>query len=127
MNARQSAPDRESRARLAEDRTEYAGTVLANERTCSAWIRTGLAALAAGLAFVRFLGDELPAWIVHATAGILILCAIAAFGFAAWRYRNLDARIRDARVPSIPFPFILALTGLLVLTALLGLFGLWLG
>lgn len=47
-----------------DKKTEYAldRTVLANERTYAAWLRTGIAALAAGLAIEKFMVQVLPEW-----------------------------------------------------------------
>ncbi|WP_162913319.1 DUF202 domain-containing protein [Rhodospirillaceae bacterium SYSU D60014] len=129
MNDLHASSEPETRTDLAEDRTEYAAdrTALANERTCSAWIRTGLAALAAGLGVARFLGGTLPEWAVEIIAAMLVLCAVAAFSFSAWRYHGLQARLQRARVRSIPFPLILMLNGVLILAAVVGLVGLWFG
>jgi putative membrane protein len=130
MNAaRPSSSSRraETRTDLAEDRTEYAldRTALANERTCSAWIRTGLTALAAGFGVARFLGETMPEETVRVIASILLACAAAAFTFAAWRYRHLGVRLRRAHVPALPFSAVLLLNLLLAAAALLGLAGLW--
>lgn len=45
---------------LAGERTSLAAerTTLANQRTFSAWLRTGLSSVLAGLAIVKFIGDE---------------------------------------------------------------------
>ncbi|MEC9482712.1 MAG: DUF202 domain-containing protein, partial [Halomonas sp.] len=53
---------------LASDRT-----VLASERTYASWIRTGCAALIAGLAVMRFMADVLTSWETKAISGILLL------------------------------------------------------
>ena len=58
-------PDRNT---LALDRT-----VLANERTYQAWLRTGLTALVSGLGVAKFLKDMMPLWMLVAVAMILIL------------------------------------------------------
>lgn len=45
---------------LAQERTSLAGdrTALANQRTFSAWLRTGLSSVLAGLAIVKFIGNN---------------------------------------------------------------------
>lgn len=45
---------------LSRERTSMAAerNTLANQRTFSAWLRTGLSSVLAGLAIVRFIGDQ---------------------------------------------------------------------
>jgi len=52
------------KAMLAEERTDLARqrNLLANERTFSAWLRTGLAAVIAGLGIARLLGPGSELW-----------------------------------------------------------------
>jgi putative membrane protein len=50
-----------------------ARTRMADERTFAAWIRTGLALVAAGLATTRLLTSVEPQWLVRAMGSILIL------------------------------------------------------
>jgi|SRR5918996_3016564 putative membrane protein len=110
----------EVRADYAEDRT-----LLANERTYAAWIRTGLAALVAGIAFERFIPGTIPSWSVRVIAVILIVYSAACFYLAFWRYRHLGMRFPHLKLRVISTPFIAALTMLLVLTSFLALIGLW--
>ena len=72
---------------------------LANERTFAAWIRTGLAVVAVGIAIARFLPGRAPAsqlaflglGIGFAFAGVLL------FAFAAYDYSRARSEIRDER------------------------------
>jgi putative membrane protein len=114
--------------RAAEVRSDYTEdrTLLANERTYAAWIRTGLAALAAGIAFERFIPGTIPFWSVRLIAVILILYSAACFYLAFWRYRHLGAKFPHLKLLAISTPFIVTLTMMLVLASFLALIGLWL-
>ena len=100
-------------------------TLLANERTYAAWVRTGLTALAAGIAFERFIPGTIPWWSVRVIAVILILFGAACFWLALWRYRHLGNRFPHLRAVTISPVLIAALTLLLVVASLLALAGLW--
>jgi inner membrane protein YidH len=101
-------------------------TVLANERTYASWIRTGLTALAAGVAIEKFMVDVMPGWIIRTIALTLIVFSAAAFLVAAWRYTHLGIRIADIDVRAIPSSLTTAASLLLVLCSALALVGLWL-
>ncbi len=89
-----SEPDRNS---LALDRT-----VLANERTYQAWIRTGLAALISGLGIDRFMNDIEPVWPLMLVTIILLLFSAAAFLISAWRYKHLHVQMAHLEVDLMP-------------------------
>ena len=110
----------EVRTRLAEDRT-----VLANERTYSAWVRTGLAALAAGVGFEKFLTGAMPDWIVRAVAAILILFSFCAFFLAIWHYTHLGLKLKKAEIRMLPIKSLMLLTAALCLASLLALAGIF--
>lgn len=107
------------------ERTVYAEdrTALANERTYSAWLRTGLGSLAAGAAVERVLGGELPPWATKGAAVALIVAAIAAFWTAFWRYTHLGPRLREAKVRRVPNWTALAMACALTASGLLVLAG----
>ena len=65
------------RVRTAESNRR---TRLSNERTFSAWIRTGLALLVSGFATTRLLDEIGPAWLLS-TVGV-VLAALGALSFA---------------------------------------------
>ena len=108
-------------------RTGYAldRTVLANERTYAAWIRTGLTALAAGVAIEKFMVGVIPAWGVRSIAVILILTSAVAFFVAAWRYTHLGVRLGSADVKAVPSYLTTAASLLLIACAVIALVGLW--
>ncbi len=103
---------------LALDRT-----VLANERTFQAWIRTGLSALAAGLGIAKFLQDAMPLWMLMIIAVVLILLSVAAFIQASWRYTHLHIRMAKLDVDATPLWLVKTISGLLSLCSLLALLG----
>jgi len=72
---------------LALDRT-----VLANERTYQAWLRTGLASAAAGLGVASLSKAATPLWILLIIATILLLSSALFFWVAAWRYSHVHLR-----------------------------------
>ncbi len=103
---------------LAMDRT-----ILANERTFQAWIRTGLSAFAAGLGVSRFLPGILPLWMLLSISSALILLAIGAFYLAAWRYGHLHMRMTRLEVEATPLWVVRAASISLAALALLSLVG----
>ena len=111
-----------------DDRTGYAldRTVLANERTYAAWIRTGLTALAAGIAIEKFMVDVMPGWGVRSIAVSLILLSAVAFFLAAWRYTHLGVKLVHADVKVVPTIVTTGASVVLILCSLVALIGLWL-
>jgi len=105
---------------LALDRT-----VLANERTYAAWIRTGLASLVTGLGIARFLSESMPLWSIRTIAVLLILFSAAAFFLAAWRYEHLHIGMSHLDVKMIPVGFVKLSSLVLVTCSLVALVGLW--
>ena len=99
---------------LALDRT-----ILANERTFQAWIRTGLALLVAGLGIMKFLREELPFGSSVLISVLLIVFSAGAFVLAAWRYRHVHLKISHLDVDMIPLWIIVTLSMLLAAGALL--------
>ncbi len=86
---------------LALDRT-----ILANERTYAAWIRTGFAALATGLGVERFMLNTIPLWSIHLIATLLLLFSAASFLLAGWRYHHLRIKLENIDVDMVPMPVI---------------------
>ncbi|NIA01327.1 MAG: DUF202 domain-containing protein [Planctomycetia bacterium] len=105
---------------LALDRT-----VLANERTYAAWIRTGLASLVTGLGVARFLSDSMPLWSTHTIAATLILFSANAFFLAAWRYKHLHVGMAHLDVKMIPIAMVKLSSFVLIGCSLIALIGLW--
>ncbi len=112
-----SVPDRNE---LALDRT-----ILANERTYQAWLRTGMAGFGAGLGIVKFMKGFMPSWIIIIIVNLLILFSAAAFLQAAWRYSHLHVHTEHLTVDAMPvwkvqvFSIVLAVCSILALAGLL--------
>jgi putative membrane protein len=100
-------------------------TVLANERTYAAWLRTGLAALAAGVAIEKFMVETMPEWGIRSIAMILIAFSALAFGLAGWRYTHLGIKLGNIDVRMVPAPVTTLLSALLVLCSVLAFISLW--
>ncbi|VAW78176.1 hypothetical protein MNBD_GAMMA13-278 [hydrothermal vent metagenome] len=94
MKSEAPEPDNNS---LALDRT-----VLANERTYQAWLRTGLAALVSGLGVAKFMQGVLPLWMLLALATLLLLFGAVAFLQAAWRYSHIHVRMAHLDIDAMP-------------------------
>ncbi len=105
---------------LALDRT-----VLANERTYTAWIRTGLAALAAGLGIAKFMTYLLPLWGIRIIAAVLIVFSALAFLLAAWRYGHLHIKVSHLEVDAMPLAMIRCLSLFLTGCSIIALVFLW--
>jgi len=100
-------------------------TVLANERTYAAWLRTGLAFLAAGLGAARFMADVLPGWTLRVIVAIMILFAALSFVLAAWRYQHLHIRTAHLDITAIPLQIVRGISLVLTLCSLLALLVVW--
>ncbi len=62
---------------------------LANERTFSAWLRTGLALVVSGIAVSRFFFQEAFPWLARITGVFLILMGGAVYVIALLSYRKV--------------------------------------
>jgi putative membrane protein len=82
------------------DHPDYRFT-LANERTLLAWLRTGLALVAGGVAVAEFAPDLGVPWGSAAVAVALVLTGLGAAvgGYVRWR-RNEQAITADRPLPS---------------------------
>lgn len=102
---------------LAEERT-----LLAAERTFSAWLRTALAAMAGGLAILRLISfrTDLHRIIAHIIGEILILWAAALIILAAMDYKKTSGNLIWAKnYKSRSFGFLVICIPLFIITALL--------
>lgn len=75
----------QQRTRWAEDRT-----ILANERTFSSWMGTGMGAIGVAIGLKAVFGAFEPTWAAKAVASLFILAAIVIF----WAARNQACRTR---------------------------------
>jgi len=108
-----------SNNKLALDRT-----VLANDRTYQAWIRTGLALFASGLGTAKFLKEEMSLWIILVIASALLLLSALAFLQAGWRYSHINIKFSSLDIETRPTWQMWTISILLATTSLLALLGL---
>src|SRR3954466_13932543 len=113
----------------ADRRTELASnrTALAAERTYSAWIRTGLFALASGAGAKSVLIGLMPGWIILADSSALIVFSIFCYVAAVWRISNSGAARPAPDIPRIDGRALIAMSAFLSLVSLAALFGVWFG
>ena len=96
-------------------------TILANERTYAAWIRTGLTSLGVGLAVERFMPGVAPPYSIRTIASLLILISFAAFFIASWRHINRNL----SDVGAIPTWVTILISFALIVSALIAFVGIW--
>lgn len=102
---------------LAEDRTDWAfeRTLLANDRTFSAWIRTGLTTVAAGFAVTRLLTEVEPTWLISWLGIIFVVVGSGILLVGYWSHRSTLHRLTEERGRRIIGWLIGAITAALVL------------
>ena len=105
---------------LAADRT-----LLANERTYAAWVRTALAALASGVGARALLKDVVPLWLAQVTASVLILFAGFCLVAAVWRHLWRAVPPPTTDVKPMPRGALVPINLFLLLVAAAALFGIW--
>ncbi|MGA8163688.1 MAG: DUF202 domain-containing protein [Waddliaceae bacterium] len=100
-------------------------SVLANERTYNAWMRTGMTALATGLGVERFLSGVIPFFIMRTTSMVLLLFSILCFILGAWRYQHVGTRIPIFRISGAPEYLLVFTSAVLSIAAALALIEVW--
>jgi putative membrane protein len=87
---------------VSEGRQPDTQAELANERTYPAWLRTGLALVAAGVAAERVLPAEGIIWARQLVGVTLILAGVATAGLARRRWQSVDRALREGRaIPTL--------------------------
>lgn len=99
--------------------------MLAAERTYAAWMRTGLAALAAGVGAKALLQGIVQSWLVALAGTLLILFSVMCFVAAVWREMMPRIVLPVSTTHRMPPAFLLVVNGLLVLLSLAALIGVW--
>jgi putative membrane protein len=89
--------------------------LLANERTLLAWLRTGLALQAAGLAVSEFVAGP-PRWVRGSISGVLIAMGVLV---AVLGYRH-TREVRQAMYSGKPIPDATLLTGVCMAVVAIG-------
>ena len=87
---------------MSEERRPDTQAELANERTYLAWLRTGLALVAVGVAAERVLPAEGLIWARQLIGVSLILAGVLTAGLARRRWQTVDSAVRAGR--GIPRP-----------------------
>lgn len=101
----------------------YQRTALAFERTYTAWIRTGLAALAFGIG-LRTVAPDVQPWLLRLSESALI--AFSAFCFVAGLWRAQEVGLADRPERPLSLPVLAGMSGLLLMGAAAALAGIWL-
>jgi putative membrane protein len=91
-------------AAVSEERQPDTNAELANEGTYLAWLRTGLALAALGVAAERLLPAEGIIWARQLVGVSLILAGVFTAGSARWRWQTIDRAMRAGR--RIPQPIL---------------------
>lgn len=106
---------------LDSDKLASKRTLLAADRTFSAWIRTGLAGVGGGLAFVRILIFKSYAHqvVAHVVGALLMLWGASVFIYAIIDYRRTCVSLKQEGPPKNSLRALLLMTAvLLIVTAL---------
>jgi putative membrane protein len=103
---------------LAADRN-----ILASERTYAAWVRTGLLALAGGIAAQAL--KDVPNWLVLANGTLLIAFSLFCFGAAVWRHFHPGPPPPPPSVKVMPWQALVVANAILSLIAVGALIALW--
>ena len=108
---------------LAVERTDLARqrNLLANERTFSAWVRTGLAAVVAGLGIARLLDSGEWMWMARAIGVILILTGGGIYVIAFRRYCWACGLVEQEGMKTTPVWLMIIVVAALLLSSLLAL------
>ena len=86
---------------------------LANERTMLAWLRTGLALLAGGIA-VDTIDLSMPTWVQGLLAGLLVVLALLCCAGAWVGWARNERAIRNRQPLPAPYLGLLVAMGVLV-------------
>lgn len=115
--------EQESKQELAVDRTDWAKvrTLLAKERSYTAWIRTGLAALAAGLGIAHLLKAYEPQWIVILLGFGLGVAGLMAPVLGFWSYRKSLKQLEEQGIRGVSLQVIGIFTSIVIIASLFAL------
>lgn len=85
----QRPPDREAQRRILRDYLAYDRTVMANERSLLAFVRTGLTSVVTGLAFLELVDAEWASyagWALVAVGPLFVVYGVHRFWYFKRRY-----------------------------------------
>ncbi|WP_417740105.1 DUF202 domain-containing protein [Rosistilla oblonga] len=94
-------------------------TLMAEERTCSAWVRTGLASMATGLAIAKVMPNAEPRWAVTTLGMILVFVAVLSFAIGFVGYARGIKYCQPAARNAMPFWVLAVFCNLLAAAAIL--------
>jgi putative membrane protein len=100
-------------------------TLLAAERTYAAWVRTALAAMAAGVGSRALLAGVVPNWLAATTGSILILFSAFCLVAAVWREAVVGLPWPHHGLRRVPLALLIGINAFLALVALAALIGIW--
>ncbi len=106
--------------RLASDRT-----MLSKERTYAAWVRTGLAALASGVATRAFVSPAVSPKVALAMASLLVMFAGFCFVAGVWRELRPPMAIDPQALKPVPAGILISANALMLVVTFTALASLW--
>jgi putative membrane protein len=91
-----------NKAESVDERTALARerNALANERTFSAWVRTGLTAVAAGVGIAELVPPVHIEWLTVAIGAMFVGGGILIFALAVWQYHFTARQLHLKETPS---------------------------
>ncbi len=115
------------RKAITQNRTNWAQdrTILANERTFSIWIGTGLGAVGVAIGLKAVFGAFEPAWAAKAVASLFLLTTIVIYRPAHNRTGKTYARLDETDAEALPARNIIHLAALMTLATVLTSAILW--
>jgi len=89
---------------MAKARTDWAEdrTIMANERTFSSWMGTGLGAIGVAIGLKAVFGAFEPTWAAKAVASLFLIAAIGIFWAARRQACKTLSRLRESDVEATP-------------------------
>lgn len=92
-----SQDDSEQRTNWAEDRT-----IMANERTFSSWMGTGLACIGVAIGLKAVFGDFDPTWMAKLVASLFLAISVYIFYMAQKQARKTFERLQEKDAEAVP-------------------------
>lgn len=104
----------------AQARTDWAEdrTIMANERTFSSWIGTGLGAIGVAIGLHAVFGKFEPTWAAKTVATVFLIAAIMIFWSAQRQARKTFSRLQETDVEATPTRGFTLLACIMTLAAL---------
>ena len=97
MNSKDASKESENRTRWAADRT-----ILANERTFSSWMGTGLGSVGVAIGLKAVFGAFEPTWLAKAVASLFLAVAILIYWMARRQACKTLQRLNESDAEALP-------------------------